>query len=270
MMVRLAFAVAAHLEPEILIIDEVLAVGDLEFQKKCLSKMEDVGHAGRTVLFVSHNLAAVTRLCSRAILLEDGKIVADGPAETVVKRYLNAGQENSSEKEWPDLEKAPGGPIVRLCAIRIRTADGKPSEAFDIRRPIQIQIEYEVFTPGHQLRLRFALHNENGDYVFVSYEQDADWRYRPRPQGRYLSTAWNPGNLLAEGMHYVTCYITTTMPEKVQVGEHSIVAFQVVDTMEGDSARGNIGRRIPGVVRPLLEWKTQFLAPDPVEIMLEN
>ena len=126
MMVRLAFAVAAYLEPEILIIDEVLAVGDLEFQKKCLSKMEDVGHAGRTVLFVSHNLAAVTRLCSRAILLEDGKIVADGPAETVVKRYLNAGQENSSEKEWPDLEKAPGGTIVRLCAIEYEP----PRQAF--------------------------------------------------------------------------------------------------------------------------------------------
>jgi lipopolysaccharide transport system ATP-binding protein len=259
MRVRLAFSVAAHLQPEILVIDEVLAVGDLEFQKKCLNKMEDVGQSGRTVLFVSHNLAAVTRLCTRAILLEDGANVADGPSETVVKRYLSAGQENSSEKEWPDLEKAPGRSIVRLRAIRIRTADDKSADAFDIRHPIQVQIEYEVITPGHQLRVRFALLNENGDFVFVSYEQDAEWRYRPRPRGCYISTAWIPGNLLAEGMHYVNCFITTTMPEKVEVGEFSIVGFQVVDTMEGDSARGEIGRRIPGVVRPLLEWKTQLI-----------
>lgn len=259
MRVRLAFSVAAHLEPEILMIDEVLAVGDAEFQKKCLNKMEDVGQKGRTVLFVSHNLPAVTRLCTRALLIEGGKIVEDGSANAVVKQYLNSGQESSAAKEWPLLEDAPGGPVVRLRAIRVRNVKGKISEVIDIRQPIRIELEYEVIRPDHQLLVRFSLRNENGDLLFVSFEQDKDWRDLPRPRGRYLSTAWIPGNLLAEGMHYVTTFISTAKPETVQVGEFSIVAFQIVDKSEGDSARAGLGREIPGVIRPLLEWKTQLI-----------
>ncbi len=260
MKVRLAFSVAAHLEPEILIVDEVLAVGDLEFQKKCLNKMEAAGQTGRTVLFVSHNLSAVTRLCSRVILIEDGRMVEDGPAEAVVRRYLNAGQGSGAVQEWPEIERAPGGSLVRLRAVRVRTVEGEISEAVDIRSRFGIDIEYEVLAPGCLLLVRFGLCNENGDLIFVSFEQDLEWRDRARPPGRYLSTAWIPGNLLAEGMHYVNCFISTIKPETNQVGEHSIVAFQVIDTMEGDSARGGVGRQIPGVVRPLLDWETRFEA----------
>ena len=263
MLVRLAFSVAAHLEPEILMIDEVLAVGDLEFQKKCLNKMEDVGQAGRTVLFVSHNLPAVARLCSRVILIENGRIVEDGPAEAVVKRYLNAGQGSSAVQEWSDLERAPGGSVVRLRAVRVRNVAGETAEVVDIRSRFGIDIDYEVLAPGHQLLVRFALRNESGDILFVSFDQNAEWRSRPRPPGRYLSTAWIPGNLLAEGMHYVSSFITTIKPETQQVGEYSIVAFHVVDTLEGDSARGGIGRQMPGAVRPLLEWSTQYRASAP-------
>jgi len=260
MMVRLAFSVAAHLEPEILMIDEVLAVGDLEFQKKCLNKMEDVGQEGRTVLFVSHNLPAVTRLCQRVILVDGGRIVEDGPPGAVVRKYLNAEQGGGAAQEWTDLGQAPGGPVVRLRAIRVRNVEGEVSEVVDIRSRFGIDIEYEVLQPDHQLLVRFGLRNENGDLIFVSFEQDLEWRDRPRPRGRYRSTAWVPGNLLAEGMHYLNCFISTIKPETNQVGEYSIVAFQVVDTLEGDSARGSVGRKIPGVIRPLLEWETRFEA----------
>src|SRR5436305_12699981 len=119
MYVRLAFAVAAHLETEILLVDEVLAVGDAEFQRKCLNKMEDIGHHGRTVLFVSHNLSAITRLCPRAILIEGGRIAADGRATEVVRRYLHSDLGTMAAREWPDPKTRPGDQVVPLRSIKV-------------------------------------------------------------------------------------------------------------------------------------------------------
>ena len=130
MYVRLAFAVAAHLEPEILIVDEVLAVGDSEFQKKCLDKMDDVGHAGRTILFVSHNMQAITRLCSRCILLEQGQVRMDDAPLRVTNAYLRSTSNLLAVREWSDLSQAPGDHVVRLCAIRAISESGEPSESF--------------------------------------------------------------------------------------------------------------------------------------------
>src|SRR5687767_11085985 len=132
MYVRLAFAVAGHLEPEILVVDEVLAVGDAAFQKKCLGKMRDVASMGRTVIFVSHNLPAITRLCERVILLDEGKVLHDGTSYQVVRTYLNSGLGTSAARAWSDLAKAPGNDVVRLCAVRVRTETGVISEAIDI------------------------------------------------------------------------------------------------------------------------------------------
>ena len=124
MYLRLAFAVAAYLEPEILLIDEVLAVGDARFQQKCLNKMQDVGQHGRTVLFVSHNMPAITRLCERVILLDGGRVLDDGLSYQVVRTYLNAGLGTSAAREWSDLSKAPGNDVVRLCAVRVERRMG--------------------------------------------------------------------------------------------------------------------------------------------------
>ncbi len=124
MKVRLAFSVAAHLEPEILIVDEVLAVGDADFQKKCLDKMENIGQQGRTVLFVSHNMPAMTRLCQRVILMDEGRIIEDGPSNEVVSNYLFSGSDIKASREWPEPESAPGGRFVRLRAVRVKTEDG--------------------------------------------------------------------------------------------------------------------------------------------------
>ena len=138
---RLAFSVAAHLEPEILIVDEVLAVGDIRFQKKCLSKMDEVARAGRTVLYVAHNMPAISRLCQRAILMGNGRVVQDGPVHEVISTYLNSGLGTSAVREWTDLARAPGGDIVRLCAVRVLDQNGEIPDAIDIRRPLRIETE---------------------------------------------------------------------------------------------------------------------------------
>ena len=133
MFLRLAFAVAAHLEPEILLVDEVLAVGDARFSVSASDKMQDVGQRGSTVIFVSHNMPAITRLCQRAILLDNGTIARDGISHEVVAAYLNSGLGTTAMRQWSDDAKAPGTAEVRLRAVRVRAEDGRIAEAIDIR-----------------------------------------------------------------------------------------------------------------------------------------
>jgi len=260
MRVRLAFAVAAHLEPEILIIDEVLAVGDAEFQKKCLNKMEDVGKEGRTVLFVSHNMAAVTRLCQRGILLSAGGIIADGEAHDIVSNYLTAGMGTSAAREWPDFDDAPGDDSVRLRAVRVVDGEGQLSEGFDIRQPIGLQLEFDVLRDDQLLMPYFSLTNDEGIMIFSTIDQDLRWHTEPRAPGRYVSTAWVPGNLLSEGMAYLTVAMRTTVRKYRPFHEFDAVAFNVVDKMEGGSARGEWVGRLSGAVRPKLDWTTEYRA----------
>jgi len=264
MRVRLAFAVAAHLEPEILIIDEVLAVGDAEFQKKCLSKMEDVGKDGRTVLFVSHNMAAVTRLCQRGILLSAGSVIADGGAHDIVSSYLTAGLGTSAAQEWPEPDDAPGDDSVRLRAVRVIDSDGTVSAGFDIRKPIGLQLEYDVLRGGELLMPYFSLNDDEGIMLFSTIDQDLRWHTEPRPPGRYVSTAWIPGNLLSEGMAYVTVAMRTAVRKYRPFHEFDVVAFNVIDKMEGGSARGEWVGRLSGAVRPKLDWTTECVASSQV------
>ena len=203
MYLRLAFAVAAHLEPDILIVDEVLAVGDVAFQKKCLGKMAGVAKEGRTIFFVSHNMPAITRLCERAIYLDEGRLCHDGPTHEVVKAYMHSGLGCMSSREWADADKAPGGEIARLRAVRVRTEDGECTDNIDIRKPVGLEMEYEVLKPGYKLQSSIGLYNEEGVHVFETVDLDPAWRGRIRPPGRYRSTAWIPGNYLAEGTMFV-------------------------------------------------------------------
>lgn len=258
MYLRLAFAVAAHLEPEILIVDEVLAVGDARFQKKCLNKMQDVGKQGRTVLFVSHNMQAIARLCERTILLEDGQVKADGPSNQVVSVYLNTGLGTLAAREWPDPQKAPGGEVARLQRVRVRTEEGQVTDTMDIRRPIALEMEYEILKPGLHLLPYFKLHGEDGQEVFITLDQDQSWRRQTRPAGHYVNTAWIPGNFLAEGIFFVEASVITVNPNIVQFNEREAVAFQVIDSLEGDSARGDWAGSMRGLIRPMLKWETRF------------
>jgi lipopolysaccharide transport system ATP-binding protein len=260
MRVRLAFAVAAHLEPEILIIDEVLAVGDAAFQRKCLDKMDEVRQHGRTVLFVSHNMPAVTGLCSRAILLDGGGLIASGPTREVVSTYLDSTGATMALREWPDEATAPGGKVARLRAVRVINRRGELADMADIRSEIGLQMEYEVLKPGHLLLPHFYLYNDEGVVVFGTLDQDARWKGRPRPAGRYISTAWIPGNLLSEGVFLVNCNLMTRDPDVIQFWERRTVSFHVVDSMEGDTARGDWQGTMAGVVRPILPWTTEYHA----------
>ncbi len=258
MYLRLAFAVAAHLEPEILIVDEVLAVGDARFQKKCLNKMEDVGQQGRTVLFVSHSMPAITRLCKRTILLDNGSVLKDGPSHHVVSLYLNSGHGTTAAREWPDSEKAPGAEIVLLRAVRVKTEDDQISDVIAIQQPVSIEFEYEVLQSGYILLPYHHFYNEEGVNIFQAHDTDTAWRRRRRPKGRYVSSVWIPGNFLSEGTVLVSSGITTIEPIIPQFHERDVVAFQVVDNFNADSARGDFSGIMGGVVRPLFKWNTQF------------
>jgi lipopolysaccharide transport system ATP-binding protein len=258
MYVRLAFAVAAYLEPEILVVDEVLAVGDAQFQKKCLDKMRDVSKRGRTVLFVSHNMPAVTRLCERAILMESGKLVMDGPVHKVASHYLRSGLGTTAARQWSELESAPGNDITRLRSVRVRTEEGASTETVDIRSTVGIEMSFDVLKDGHVLVPNYHFFNDEGVCVFVASDQDPAWRRTPRKKGHYVSTAWIPENLLAEGTLIVGAAVRSFDPVQVHFVERDAVAFQVIDSLDGNSARGDFGGTLPGVVRPLLRWTTNF------------
>ena len=257
MKVRLAFSVAAHLEPEILIVDEVLSVGDAEFQKKCLIRMEDVGHEGRTVLFVSHNMPAVARLCSRVILLGEGMVKADGPSSHVISAYLQSDTGTTAARNWPNPEKAPGGEVVRLRSVRVCSRDGSIAETVDIREPMKVEMEYDVLKDGYNLLPHFRFVNEDNIAVFDTLDNDPAWQ-GPRPKGHYVSTTWIPGNFLSEGTLFVSCHLVTLHPTTVQFSERQVIAFSVIDIMDGTTARGTWNGPMDGVVRPLLQWHTQY------------
>jgi lipopolysaccharide transport system ATP-binding protein len=261
MYVRLAFSVAAHLEPEILIMDEVLAVGDAAFQQKCLDKMHAIRQHGRTIFFVSHNMPAVTRLCRRAILLHEGRIVSEGEPQAVVNDYLSASWNITAEREWLTPEDAPGNHVVRLVRVRVLDETGANVTAFDVRRPVRIEITYDVLEAGHVLSPHVQLHNEEGVHAFSSHDTSDDWRRTPRAVGRYASVMLIPGNMLAEGTLRAHVGVMSYTPATtLHAQARNVVAFQVIDTQQGDSARGDYIGPIPGVVRPLLNWTTSLEA----------
>ena len=259
MSVRLAFAVAAHLEPEILLVDEVLAVGDAAFQKKSLQKMESVGHSGRTVIFVSHHMPSITRLCERAMLLEHGQLVMSGPADQVVAHYLSASLGTSAYKEWPEISKAPSSEDVRLRSVRVINENGSTNYTFDIRKPVGIEITYDILrrTP-YAIYPYFKARNDEEVGLFTSIDTGQEWRGQPREPGRYCSTAWIPGNLLTEGMVAVGVGMRTEMPRIRHFFDYDAVAFQVVASPDADTARVDYAGRMRDAVSPLLPWSTEF------------
>ncbi len=254
MYVRLAFAVAAHLQPEILLVDEVLAVGDASFQRKCLGKMESVSKEGRTVFYVSHNMPSVTRLCSRAILLNKGQIVEDGPAEKIVHSYLNVGVQSWAERIWEDPATAPGSEVASLRAVRIKDEHGKLCSSFDIRKPIFMEMEFQVKQPGHKLIPNVHVFNDEGLHLFAASDTSYESQKNSRPVGLYKAVMEIPGNLLSEGCMIISPALSTMDPVRVHFFERDAAAFTITDPMEGGSARGDYAGPYPGAFRPLLKW----------------
>ena len=251
MYVRLAFAVAAHLEPEILVVDEVLAVGDVAFQKKCLGKMHDVAGEGRTVLFVSHNMGAITRLCRHGLWLEQGRLVRADTAEGVVHAYLASGSDAGGERLWPDDGTAPGGSEVRLRAVRVLNDEGEVVATVDMRKETTIEIDYHLSAPIDFLRVTLRLLTMDGTIVLATTDRADDaWRDRPRPPGDYTSRCTVPGSLLNATTYTVAVYSDIPFVRSLYRCE-SAVTFSVENT---GAAVGEHGESWPGAVRPDLEW----------------
>jgi lipopolysaccharide transport system ATP-binding protein len=255
MYVRLAFAVAAHLEPEILLVDEVLAVGDARFQRKCLNKMQTVGRHGLTVLFVSHTMAAVTRLCPRSLFLEHGRVVEDGPSPQVIRRYLHGDSGTQAVRSWADHDKAPGDDAVKLLGVRVLDETGEVAEIVDISEPCKVEIVYQVLKPGKIMSPMLYLRTAEGVDVFGATDASGSWRGVRRTPGIYRSVAWIPGNLLADGLFLASISIVSHTPYWVHFTERDAVAFNVVDSEHGET-RGDYSGTFPGPVRPLLRWET--------------
>jgi lipopolysaccharide transport system ATP-binding protein len=263
MFVRLAFSVAAHLEPDILIVDEVLAVGDAEFQRRCLGRMESYGQSGRTVLFVSHSMPTIARLCPRLLLLDRGRLVEDGPTDHVIGRYLHGDQGTGAQREWTDPASAPGDAWARLRSLRIVDGAGVTSDVVDVTEEVGIEVGFDVLNPEVPIAPWIDLYTEGGIHVFSAADTEA--AAEPRPVGRYVTTAWIPEHLLNEGSLHVTVSLRT--PQRgMKAWKHaeaeSALALQVVEQADAQTARGPFAGRMAGPVRPLLRWTSDAVGAD--------
>lgn len=254
MYMRLAFAVAAHIEPEILLIDEVLAVGDADFEKKCLKKIEQVGRRGQTVLLVSHNMQTVLRLCPRVLLLDQGRVVEVGASEAVTARYLNLGGGNRGSRRYAEGPYAPGDAVVGLRGVRVCSRDGETLASVDIGREFGIEIEFEVHKAGVELFPSLIVRNEWWPTVWCT-DSGSQWHGRPRPAGSYRETAWFPPHLLTAGAMRVTTGMHSFQPWTAHFVEPDAVSFQAMETEGG--ARGAYAGYIEGAARPALQWTVE-------------
>lgn len=251
MYMRLAFAVAAHLEPEVLIVDEVLAVGDASFQRKCLGKMGNVAKSGRTVLFVSHNMLAVEDLCDRAIWLQDGAIASEGSSKSVVSRYLRESSSTSTERSWEAPEDAPGNADVRLRRVRVRPEGGSAGDEICVRDSFLLELEYWSLRPKANLAPSVAVYNEHGVVVFTTgprFEPDGPGA----PAGLYRHVCRIPGDLMNDGTHRISVYVARDGRNVLQ--EDDALVFEVRDEVE--TRRGWHGDWV-GAVRPMLSWTSE-------------
>lgn len=246
MYVRLAFSIAAHLDPEILIVDEVLAVGDAAFQKKCLGKMQEVSTGGRTVLFVSHNMAAVRDLCNRAVWLKGGKIKSIGDTSEIVSGYLHEYAGSVHEQIWDDPESAPGNEKIRLRLARLSSA-GKDT-TISVETPLTVEFEYWNAFPGTELNLSLHLNSLEGTCVFNS-----DSSPRIYPAGLVRETCHIPGNLLNEGTYRIMIMVIKDRSYYIYKHE-DILVFDVQDKERECAWFG----KWPGLVRPILQWKSEY------------
>jgi lipopolysaccharide transport system ATP-binding protein len=257
MYMRLAFAVAAHLEPDILIVDEVLAVGDANFQKKCLGRMGLVAKGGRTVLFVSHNLLAVEGLCSRVIWLDQGKLVQDGRPSQVVSNYLQTSFSPLTERKWHDVSSAPGDDYVRLHRAVVRPAAGGPSDPITVVTPFVIEIEYWNLHPGIYVSIDLQLYNEQDILVFdVGPDHEQEQMGPPRPAGLYRTRCHVPGDLLNARTHRVVVNLVRE-PGKLVHEEWDVLVFEISEAVE--SRQSGWYEEWEGVVRPKLDWNTEMV-----------
>lgn len=253
MYLRLAFAVAAHLEPEILVVDEVLAVGDAEFQRKCMGKMSDVAQAGRTVLFVSHNMSAVLRLTEETMVLESGKLVYRAPTPQAVDYYMASGFTGAGERLWTSAEISPDAAPFTPLAIRLRDKNGRVVDTVRSTEHFTVEIEYQLDHSITGLRVGIYLLTMRGEYVFTSFDLDDSQRFEQlslRQAGRYISCCTIPANTLNEGRYFLSVNASSFRIKRYFWDDRAL-AFTV-------DATGAPGKQWPeprmGSIRPALDW----------------
>ncbi len=260
MYLRLAFAVAAHLEPDILLIDEVLAVGDMAFQKKCLGKMDDVTKKGRTVIFVSHNMQAISQFCKSTILLNNGKIELQGPTSRVVKQYLSSGSDHSAEASW-SIENAPGTKYAKLTSVKALNDKNEICYDMWMNKSIVLHAEFFILCKT-RMTVSFHLYNQEGICLFATANlHDPVWSTAEYDPGLYSSSCVIPGHYLNEGQHFVKIYLTRdNNAEIIDVERPEVISFNVHDN---NDTRGDFSGTWLGAVRPLLSWTMKQIGDSP-------
>jgi len=260
MTVRLGFAIAAHLEPEILVVDEVLAVGDAEFQKKAIGKMQDISKGeGRTVLFVSHNMAAVNDLCTSAIILSNGSISNSGNVKEIIDLYLTSVNNIDLYREWSNLEKAPGNKFVKIRRMYTVNSIRTKVQYSLTADSIGIFIEYEVlqntpfFTHGINVFTSTDIH------LFSSHDSNTYNKDTIIQKGIYNTIVWIPNNLLQSGDYLVSVAFMTYNPFKVLFNEENLLRIHVIDTINNTARPENVNENIPGLIRPKLLWDERII-----------
>ena len=256
MYLRLAFAVAAHLEPEILVVDEVLAVGDAEFQRKCLGKMSNVAQEGRTVLFVSHNMSAILRLTEETIVLDKGRLVMRAPTRVAVEHYLSSGYSEVGERVWTREEIPVVAFPFQPVAIRLRDHHGRVVDTLRSVEPFHIEIEYVLHEPIKGLRVGIYIMTTRGEFVFTSFDtDDAEQydRFQVRPSGKYVSRCQIPADFLNEGRYLVGINASSYRIKRYFHDEQAI-SFNIDPS--GAPGMQWAEPRL-GPVRPRLSWKIE-------------
>jgi len=249
MYTRLAFSVAAHLESEVLVVDEVLAVGDAEFQKKCLGKMKDVSHSGRTVLFVSHNMIAVKNLCRRAIFLQKGELRYDSTADAAVEMYLQTGVESASEREWAN-DEMPGNDNVKIKRVAVYAENKLSNDIILTSSDVVFEIEFYNNTDDADLDVTWDLMDTQGAHV--AHIGTICSESRKMKRGFYRTTGVFPRDVLNTKRYVLSVQFGRSQRELLLRLE-DVLSFEVED---GLSARGSNFNQLPGVVHPKCEWKT--------------
>jgi lipopolysaccharide transport system ATP-binding protein len=250
MYVRLAFAVAAHLEPDILIVDEVLAVGDAEFQKKCLGKMNDASSkSGRTVIFVSHNLQAINSLCSQALWLDKGSIRSRGNTKTVVNDYLNTLHNKSWKKEYPNINEAPGNDFIRVPYVELIPELSNPNDILDIRTSLTIKFKFYNATDNVILSTDLLLFTISGECIFDIPSKPVAYK-----KGFIEGECKIPGNFLNDGAYYFTLYFAKDTSSELFSYEECLM-FDIADYRESinwyDKWWGHVRPNFPLVLQPV-------------------
>lgn len=253
MMVRLGFAVAAHLDPEILVVDEVLAVGDAEFQKKAIGKMQDVSKGeGRTVLFVSHNMAAVRNLCKTGILLENGLTKKIGIISEVIDEYLSEEETLESHVVF-DGNNAPGTKTIKLRHIQLINENEKPINYGYITSAIGICVDYEVTEDTSAFTHGLNIFDISGTHLFTSHDNTYTDSKNVR-KGFYRTIAWIPANLLQCRDYYLTFAFMRYSPFQVLYHSPNLIKIHMIDDLNAPTRTENYNEDLPGMIRPIINW----------------